>query len=77
MCESLSCPTLCNPMNYTVHGILQAGILEWIAFPFSKASSQGTEPRAPALQTDSLPAKPQGKPKNTGVVAYPFSSGSS
>ena len=35
-----SCPTLCNPMDYTVHGILQARILEWIAFPFSSGSSQ-------------------------------------
>ena len=35
-----SCPTLCDPMNYTVHGILQAGILEWITFPFSRGSSQ-------------------------------------
>ena len=35
-----SCPTLCDPMDYTVHGILQAGILEWVAFPFSRASSQ-------------------------------------
>ena len=34
------CPTLCNPMDYTVHGILQARILEWIAFPFSRGSSQ-------------------------------------
>ena len=32
--------TLCNPMNYTVHGILQARILEWVAFPFSRGSSQ-------------------------------------
>ena len=35
-----SCPTLCNPMDYTVHGILQARILEWVAFSFSRASSQ-------------------------------------
>ena len=35
-----SCPTLCNPMDYTVHGILQARILEWVAFPFARASSQ-------------------------------------
>ena len=35
-----SCQTLCNPMNYTVHGILQARILEWVAFPFSRGSSQ-------------------------------------
>ena len=34
-----SCPTLCNPMNYTIHGILQARILEWVAFPFSRGSS--------------------------------------
>ena len=35
-----SCPTLCNPMDYTVYGILQARILEWVAFPFSRGSSQ-------------------------------------
>ena len=34
------CPTLCDPMNYTVHGILQAGMLEWVTFPFSRGSSQ-------------------------------------
>ena len=33
-----SCPTLCDPMDYTVHGILQARILEWAAFPFSRGS---------------------------------------
>ena len=32
--------TLCNPMGYTVHGILQAKILEWVAFPFSTGSFQ-------------------------------------
>ena len=35
-----SCPTLCDPMDYTVHGILQARILEWVAVPFSRGSSQ-------------------------------------
>ena len=35
-----SCPTLCDPMEYTVHGILQARILEWVAFHFSRGSSQ-------------------------------------
>ena len=40
----------------------QARILEWVAFPFSRGSSNpGMEPRFPALQTDSLPAEPQGK----------------
>ena len=38
-----SSPTLCNPMDYAVHGILQARILGWVAFPFSRGSSQ---PRA-------------------------------
>ena len=32
------CLTLCNPMDCTVHGILQARILEWVAFPFSRKS---------------------------------------
>ena len=35
-----SCLTLCDPMDYTVHGILQARILEWVTFPFSRGSSQ-------------------------------------
>ena len=33
-------PTLCNPMNYRVRGIFQARILEWVAIPFSRGSSQ-------------------------------------
>ena len=37
---SQSCPTLCNPMDYTVHEILQARVVEWVAFPFSRGSSQ-------------------------------------
>ena len=50
------------------HGILQARILEWVAFPFSRdLPNPGIEPRSPALQADSLPAELQGKPKNTGV----------
>ena len=32
--------TLCDPMNYTVHRILQARILQWVAFPFFRGSSQ-------------------------------------
>ena len=35
-----SCLTLCDPMNCIVHGILQARILKWVAFPFSRGSSQ-------------------------------------
>ena len=54
-----SCPTLCDPMDYTAHGILQARILEWATFLFSRGSSQ---PRSPALQADSLPTEVLGKP---------------
>ena len=59
-----SCPTLCELMDCSlpgsfVHRILQARILEWVAVPFSRGSSNpGMEPRSPALQTDSLPSKP-------------------
>ena len=35
-----SCPTLRNSMDYTAHGILQARILEYVAFPFSRGSVQ-------------------------------------
>ena len=62
------CPALCDSMDYTVHGIHQARILEWVVLPFSGGSSQpGIEPRSPTLQADSLPAEPQEKPKSTGV----------
>ena len=61
-------PTLCNPVDYTVHGILQARILEWVPFPSpGDLPNPGIKPRSPSLQADSLPAKLQGKPKNTGV----------
>ena len=35
-----ACLTLCNPVDYTVHGILQARTLMWVAFPISRGSSQ-------------------------------------
>ena len=34
------CLTLCDPMDYTVHGIFQARVLEWVAYPFSSGSSR-------------------------------------
>ena len=50
-------------MDYTVHGILQARILEWVAFPFSRESSKLRDrTQVTALQADSLPAELQGKP---------------
>ena len=44
-----SCPTLGNPMDYPVHGILQARILEWGAFPFSRGifPTEGWNPGLP------------------------------
>ena len=61
------CPTLCDPTDI-VHGILQARILEWVALPFSRGSSNpGVKPRSPILQVGSLPAESPGKPKNIGV----------
>ena len=63
-----SCPTLCDPMDCIVHGILQARILEWVPVPSpGDLPNPGIKPRSPSLQADSLPAEPQGKPKNTGV----------
>ena len=43
------CPTLWDPMDFTVHGILQARILGWVAFPFSRGISptQGSKPGLP------------------------------
>ena len=67
-----SCLTLCNPMDcrppgFSVHGILQARILEWVAMPPGDLSNPRIKPRSFTLQMDSLPSGPPGKPKNTGV----------
>ena len=60
------CPTLCNPMDYTRHGILQTRIL--VAFPFSRGSSQPRDrTRSPTLQVDSLPAEAQRKLRGEGA----------
>ena len=60
-----SCPTLCDSMDYTIHGILQARILEWVAYPFS---SRSFWPRnwtgVSTGKVDSLPTEPSGKPSN-------------
>ena len=72
------CPTLCDCMNYTIHGILQIRILEWVALSSPEdLHNTGIKTRPPPLQVDSLPAEPQGKPKNTGVGNLSLSSGSS
>ena len=62
------CPTLCNPMDCSlpgssVHGILQARILEWVAIS-SPGDSLDSEIKSgsPALRADSLPSEPQRSP---------------
>ena len=72
-----SCLTLCNPMDYSpsgssVHGILQARMLEWVAMPFSRGifPMQGLNSCLLHLfhwQVGSLPLAPPGKP---GQVIY-------
>ena len=65
-----SFPTLCNPMGHSppgssVHGILQARVLEWVAIFFSRGSSQGSNPHLLRLlhwQAGSLPLAPPGNP---------------
>ena len=60
--------TLGNPMDYSppgssAHGILQTSILDWVAVPFPRDFPYpGIEPGSPALQANSLPSEPPGKP---------------
>ena len=68
MCgQFLKNTTLCDPMDYSVpgssvHGILQARIVEWAAMPSSRdLPDPGIKPRSPALWADSLPSEPPGK----------------
>ena len=74
-----SCPTLCDPMDCSlpgssVHRILQTRIqtriLEWVAIHFSRRSSQSIKSKSPALQADSLPSEPPGKPYSIVVCIY-------
>ena len=66
-----SCLTLCDlmdcsPPGSSVHGILQARILGWVAIPFFRRSSWYRDRTlSPSLQADSLPSEPPGKPTTT------------
>ena len=71
------CPTLCNPVDSSppsssIHGILQARILEWVVISSSRdLPTPGIEPvcpASPALAGNSLPLKPPGKPMNIYVL---------
>ena len=60
------CLTLCmdkgSLLDFSVHGILQARILEWIAISLRAVPNSGIQPGSPAFQTGSLPSEPRGKP---------------
>ena len=64
----------CDPMDYTVHGILQARILEWVAFPFS---TQGLNPGLLHCRWILYQLSHKGSPGILEWVADPFSRGSS
>ena len=73
---SQSCPTLCNSIDYTVHGILQARILKWAAFPFSRwySQPQGSNPGLPHCRWILYQLSHKGSPRILEWVAYPSSS---
>ena len=53
----------------SIHGIFQAGLLEWLPIPSpGNLPNPGIEPMPPVLQTDPLPAEPSGKPQVWGIV---------
>ena len=58
---TLCSPMDCSPLVSSVHGILQARILEWVAFPSPGGlPDTATDPGSPALQADSSPSEHQG-----------------
>ena len=62
-CLTLCDPKDCNPPGSSVHGLSQARVLEWVAMPFSRGSSQpGMKPKSPALAGRFFTAEPPGKP---------------
>ena len=73
------CLTLCDPMDYIVHGILQARILEWEAFPFSRGSSQPRDQTQISRVAGRFfyQLSHQVSPRILELAAYPFFSGSS
>ena len=74
-----SCLTLCDPMGYTVPGILQARILEWVSFLFFRGifPAHGLNPGLPHCRRILYQLNHKGSPRILEWVAYLFSSGSS
>ena len=79
-----SCPTLCSPIDcslpgFSVHGVFQARILEWVAISFSRGSSWlGIEPTSSvslALAGGFLTTQPLGKPQKLDELKSPSKSG--
>ena len=69
--EAQSCLTICDPMDYTVHGILQARILEWVSFPSSRGSSQPRDQtQVSHIASGFFSSWATGKPKNTEVGCH-------
>ena len=61
-CLTLCDPVACSPSGSSVHGVLQARVLEWVPKPSSRdLPSPGTEPASTSLQVDSLLSEPPGK----------------
>ena len=71
-CRTLCDPMDCSPPGSSVRGLLQARILEWVAMPSSRGSSnpgiEPTSPETPELQEDFCPWDSPGK--NTGVGCH-------
>ena len=69
------CLILCNPMDYTAHGILQARILEWVAFPLLQRifPTQGSDPGLPNCGWILYQLSYQRSPRILEWVAYSFS----
>ena len=69
MCLTLCKPIDCSLPGFSVCGIFQARVQEWIAISFSRdLPDPGIEPGSPALQADTLPAEPPGKPNMEKTV---------
>ena len=75
-CLTLCEPTYCSPPGSSVHGVLQARILERVTMPSSRGSSRPRDQtRSPELQADSLLPELPGKARILERVAMPFSRG--
>ena len=67
-------PVDCSPLGSSVHGLLQARILEWVTISFPRVSSQGSNSHLLHWQTDSFTTEPLGKPAlGLGEAIWPCS----